>query len=76
MFFSQSSEIELLIRNVTEQHDDVYACIAQNIAGSAESTTNVTVICITNHNINDLFLVFIFLCIYYTLIHSVETWDT
>ncbi|XP_025417794.1 hemicentin-1-like isoform X3 [Sipha flava] len=42
--FSQSSEIELVIRNVTEQFNDIYTCRARNIAGNAESTTNVTVI--------------------------------
>lgn len=65
MYFSQSSEIELVMRNVTEQYDDIYTCRAQNIAGNAESTTNVTVICKSNIRIiiNDLILVFIFICI-------------
>ncbi|XP_060859495.1 hemicentin-1-like isoform X1 [Metopolophium dirhodum] len=42
--FSQSSEIELVVRNVTFQHEGIFTCGAQNIAGYSESTTNVTII--------------------------------
>jgi len=49
MCSSQSSEIELLIRNVTVQHTGVYTCNAQNTVGISESTTNVIVICKTNN---------------------------
>lgn len=42
--FSQSSEIELVISNITFQHAGIYTCGAKNIAGYSESTTNVTII--------------------------------
>lgn len=49
-YSSQSSEIELLIPNVTAGQDGLYTCGAKNRAGEAESSTNVTLLCKTNHN--------------------------
>lgn len=44
IYFSQSSEIKLVRTNVTVHDAGAYACVAQNVAGNSESTTNVTII--------------------------------
>ncbi|XP_050530169.1 hemicentin-1-like isoform X2 [Daktulosphaira vitifoliae] len=42
--FNQSSEIELLVSNVTLNHSGTYDCNANNIAGSSNSSTIVEVV--------------------------------
>jgi len=61
MYFSQSSDIELVIRNVTVQHSGVYTCTAQNIAGISESTTNVSVICKMNRYFINYFSIYVYI---------------
>lgn len=75
MNFSRSSEIELVIHNVTEHHDGIYKCIAENIAGNSESSTNVTVMCNYESYILIYFLVLLLklILIYSVIIFSRKT---
>lgn len=65
LYFSQSSEIELLVRNVTLQQKGTYTCGAKNIAGNSESTTEVSIMGKINNNLFLNFVYFSFISITY-----------